>query len=404
MKNSGNREPGTGSREQGAGGREKIFFSTAAFALCLMTVLSVVPALAAKKKKSKISEKKATLHSIRKEITKTKGILHDIKVKEKVLSKELETTEKQLSQTKQKLETVSTSLRKTQLQKEMVSKKLEETKKTFESERGDFEKRIVQIYKYGPLRYWEVLLGATSFWDLLTRVRFLRLIIASDVDLLEKIQRTKHRIAKKEKELHKKVQEISSLKKEVGKQQVAYASQKDRQTQILKDVREKKSAYMQYLAELEQTSNEIESWIRKAEAEQKLKPQHYTYSFKGKWLRPVPGRITSGFGYRRHPVFKISKLHTGIDFAAPMGTPVHAAAGGIVYFAGWWGGYGNVVILDHGGGWATVYAHNSSFAVSAGQSVQAGQVISYSGSTGLSTGPHVHFEVRKNGVPINPLR
>lgn len=395
----------TGYRVQGAGSRErgKIFLVTAAFILCLLTALSGAPA-AAKKKKSKITEKKETLYGIKKEINKTKGLLHNIKAEEKVFSKRLETTEKQLHETKQKLENVTSTLRKTQLQKEVVSQKLEETKKTFESERGDFEKRLVQIYKYGPLRYWEVLLGANSFWDLLTRARFLRLIITGDVKLLEKIQLTKRKIATKEKELHKKVQQISTLKKEVGKQQDAFALQRNKQSVILKDIREKKGAYLQYLAELQQTSNEIEYWIRKAEAEQRKKPRQYTYSFKGKWLRPVPGRITSGFGYRRHPIYKISKLHTGIDFAAPMGTPVRAAAGGVVYFAGWWGGYGNVVIIDHGGGWATVYAHNSRFAVSAGQAVQAGQVVSYSGSTGLSTGPHVHFEVRKNGVPINPLR
>lgn len=380
--------------------RRILFFIFSVF-LCFSLSASPVHA---KKKKSKIYEKKQNLYHIHNEIKKIRAALHKTKAQEKQASMNLHETQKKLNETANKLEAVTTNLRKTQVQKGIVSQKLEQTKKKFEEERHDFEKRLVQIYKYGPLRYWEVLLDAANFWDFLTRVRFLRMIITSDVDLLEHIQRTKQQIAKKKDELHKKEMQISSLKKEVGQKKLAYASQVDKMTQILRDMKTKKEAYMQYLVELQQTSNEIESWIRKAEAEQKRKPQHYTYSFKGKWLRPVPGRITSGFGYRRHPVFKISKLHTGVDFAAPMGTPVHAAAGGVVYFAGWWGGYGNVVILDHGGGWATLYAHNSKLAVSAGQSVQAGQVISYSGSTGLSTGPHVHFEVRKNGVPINPLR
>jgi murein DD-endopeptidase MepM/ murein hydrolase activator NlpD len=96
-------------------------------------------------------------------------------------------------------------------------------------------------------------------------------------------------------------------------------------------------------------------------------------------------------------------MHTGIDISAHSGTPIKAAAGGEVVFAGWWGGYGNVVIIDHGGGISTLYAHCSAIYVRKGQSVSQGEVIAAVGSTGLSTGPHLHFEVRKNGKPVDPL-
>jgi murein DD-endopeptidase MepM/ murein hydrolase activator NlpD len=123
----------------------------------------------------------------------------------------------------------------------------------------------------------------------------------------------------------------------------------------------------------------------------------------GDLLRPVDAPITSGFGYRTHPVLGTERLHTGIDFGASEGTPIVAAADGTVESAGYLGGYGNAVIIDHGGDEATLYAHQSRLAVSAGAEVSRGQLIGYVGSTGLSTGPHLHFELRINGEPVDPM-
>jgi murein DD-endopeptidase MepM/ murein hydrolase activator NlpD len=118
---------------------------------------------------------------------------------------------------------------------------------------------------------------------------------------------------------------------------------------------------------------------------------------------PVAGRITSPFGMRRHPILGYTRMHGGVDFGARWGSPIHAASAGVVSFAGRHGGHGNYVRLDHGGGLGTGYAHMSRIAVSPGMHVQAGQVIGYVGSTGLSTGPHLHFEAYRNGQRINPL-
>jgi len=122
----------------------------------------------------------------------------------------------------------------------------------------------------------------------------------------------------------------------------------------------------------------------------------------GAFQRPVSGPVTSGFGYRVHPIFGTSRMHTGLDFPASSGTPIYAADSGVVVSAGSRGGYGNATVVDHGGGTATLYAHQSRLGVSAGQSVERGQVIGYVGSTGFSTGPHLHFEVRINGQPVDP--
>jgi murein DD-endopeptidase MepM/ murein hydrolase activator NlpD len=118
---------------------------------------------------------------------------------------------------------------------------------------------------------------------------------------------------------------------------------------------------------------------------------------------PVNGPITSGFGYRTHPVLGYQRLHAGTDFGAGTGSPIVAAASGTVISAGWTGGYGNATIIAHGSGLATLYGHQSRLAVWAGTRVSKGQVIGYVGSTGMSTGPHLHFEVRRFGVPVDAV-
>lgn len=122
----------------------------------------------------------------------------------------------------------------------------------------------------------------------------------------------------------------------------------------------------------------------------------------GALSRPVPGGVSSPYGYRIHPIFGTKKLHTGWDMSASSGTPIKAAASGVVVSAGPRGGYGNAVVIDHGGGMATLYAHQSSVAVSSGQTVERGQVIGYVGCTGYCTGAHLHFEVRIGGSPVDP--
>lgn len=121
------------------------------------------------------------------------------------------------------------------------------------------------------------------------------------------------------------------------------------------------------------------------------------------FIRPLWGRITSRFGPRIHPIFGTPDFHTGVDFAVPEGTPVHAAASGVVSFAGERGGYGLLVVVEHRGGFSTYYGHLSKILVEVGQYVEQGQVIALSGNTGLSTGPHLHFEIRRQGRPIDPL-
>lgn len=145
---------------------------------------------------------------------------------------------------------------------------------------------------------------------------------------------------------------------------------------------------------LEREQERIEALIRQAQSGDGKAP--------GILVRPVPGGITSPFGNRVHPITGATRLHTGLDMSAAYGQPIQAGAPGVVILASYFGGYGNTVIVDHGGGMSTLYAHQSEIAVSSGASVEAGQVVGYAGSTGFSTGPHLHFEVRLGGSPVNP--
>jgi murein DD-endopeptidase MepM/ murein hydrolase activator NlpD len=168
---------------------------------------------------------------------------------------------------------------------------------------------------------------------------------------------------------------------------------------LLSQVQAKKGDYLKQIRELEKESNQIAADLRRRQAGQKVTPSgHGVLGFPT--ANPV---ITSPFGYRIHPIYGDRRLHAGVDFRAATGTAVLAAGDGTVVFAGWMSGYGNTVIIDHGGQIATLYGHNSALAVSVGEKVKRGERIAAAGSTGNSTGPHVHFEVRVGGTPVDPM-
>ena len=163
---------------------------------------------------------------------------------------------------------------------------------------------------------------------------------------------------------------------------------------------ELKKMLAQFAADEAEVAAEIAAYRRRTEA---AGASAQVPTYHGGFIRPVPGRITSGFGMRYHPVLHFTRMHTGIDFGSPYGTPIHAVANGRVVSAGYGGGYGNRIIIDHGGGIMTLYGHCSRLMVNDGQSIRQGQVIGAVGSSGLATGPHLHFEVWRNGARVNPI-
>jgi murein DD-endopeptidase MepM/ murein hydrolase activator NlpD len=178
----------------------------------------------------------------------------------------------------------------------------------------------------------------------------------------------------------------------------------ERHRQILAQLESDEQAHRALIANLDADSARLTEELRAAEAAAARSGSRAAPpSGSGRFQRPSDGRVTSGFGYRVHPIFGTGRLHAGTDFGAPSGSPIYAAEAGVVVSAGVRGGYGNATVIDHGGGVATLYAHQSRLGVRAGERVARGQVIGYVGSTGYSTGPHLHFEVRVNGTPVDPM-
>lgn len=260
--------------------------------------------------------------------------------------------------------------------------------------------RVTVIYKNGNSNILEVLLKAEDFLDFISRLKLMNLFAQQDAQNILEVKEKKTAtigikksiidLREKQKEHRSKVEKLV-IQEELKAREIddIYNEKKN----LLYRTTVNKNALIQMEKKLE---------IQEAEVTRILESYRYGTAPSGKFAWPVAGRIVSSFGYRIHPIFRVRRFHTGIDISAPYGTLIKAADGGQVVKTGYFGGYGYSVMLYHGGGFATLYAHLSSINVSIGQFVQRGQVIGLVGSTGWSTGPHLHFEVRINGDPQNP--
>ena len=276
-----------------------------------------------------------------------------------------------------------------------------------------FYKRVRDIYINGRLSYLDVVVGSKDFNDFANRMEMLKRILQSDMDLINTIKTEREEIASKKAKLEEdraKVLELEKVAQE--KQNLINQKKAERQAVLERAMNDRDTAERAY-NELMASSASITAMLQQRAAERAAAAAAASQSGGGggaTWVQgtgqlaaPVNAPITSDFGWRIHPIYGTRRLHAGTDFGVDEGTPVHAADGGVVVEAGWISGYGYTVIIDHGNGMSTLYAHNSDVAVSPGQTVSKGQVVSYSGNTGGSTGPHLHFEVRINGEPTDPM-
>jgi murein DD-endopeptidase MepM/ murein hydrolase activator NlpD len=270
------------------------------------------------------------------------------------------------------------------------------------------EQRVRAIYMDEPPDALSFLVSASSFGDLLDDVEFLNRIGQQDERIARQVGEAKAKATAERRAtadtkrltaatvavISARTEEARTVRNELAASRDTLLDAQRLKAGALADARETREGYLAEVEGLEAQSAALAAQLQAAQSGQSPSG---TPSAAG-LIWPVNGPVTSGFGMRW------GRMHTGIDIAVPTGTPVHASASGTVVYASWMSGYGYLVAIDHGNGLATAYAHNSSLLVSVGQRISQGQVISLSGSTGHSTGPHVHFEVRVNGVPVDPLQ
>jgi murein DD-endopeptidase MepM/ murein hydrolase activator NlpD len=247
-------------------------------------------------------------------------------------------------------------------------------------------------------RGWAVLLQSQTINDFLDRRYHLKKVYKADRQMLVGLKTDADRLEQQRNLVETKKNEITLLTQQLLGQKSTMQAQVVYQKESIGRLKSDRRAMEVAETQLEQDAHTISSLIQ-----QRVSRGIVAYRGTGQMILPCPGEITSGFGWRMHPVLGYERFHSGLDIGADYGTVINAADRGMVIFAGWYGGYGNAVIIDHGGGLTTLYGHTSELYVTEGQEVQRGQAIAAVGSTGLSTGPHLHFEVRREGDPTDPV-
>ncbi len=311
-----------------------------------------------------------------------------------------------LSRNQQKLEKNQQALRQSQYQYKRKQNNITSLQKELDSYLLQYNKRqnssaerIRCIYKTKHTLILDVLISTDSISQFLDRIYYQNLIIQADKKKMLQLKAEAKKIALLKQKLELEKKQLSKIIKDIDKENKNIKITINQNKSMIEKIQKDKRAYERSERELKRQSDSLASMISKT-------TKNSSVNVSSGFILPVHGRVTSPFGWRVHPIFKSKIFHTGIDYGVPMGTPIKAANSGKVIYSGWYGGYGKVVILDHGSctgaPTTTLYAHMSKQNVSVGQNVLRGDIIGYAGSTGYSTGPHVHFEVRINGKPQNP--
>ncbi len=322
--------------------------------------------------------------------------------------------QKHLTGLNQNLQTTDSYIHESESRLQLASQRLQQLENDLAVAQRSYETR--QIATVARLRYlqrspasqgWAVLLQSQNISDFISRRHRLKLVYRADQQILVKLNAQANSINQQKTGVEEQKNEIALIREQLLAQKADYQTQAQSQSELIQRLNSDRLALEAAQNQLERESKYLEVLIQQkvTEAAAQAKANSRTTIIiegTGIFAYPSYAPTSSPFGWRMHPVLGYRRFHAGMDFAASYGSTIRAADSGTVIFAGWYGGYGRAVIIDHGKGITTLYGHSSELYVTEGQGVERGQAIAAVGSTGLSTGPHLHFEVRRHGSPVNP--
>ncbi|HVM10354.1 MAG TPA: peptidoglycan DD-metalloendopeptidase family protein [Acidimicrobiales bacterium] len=339
--------------------------------------------------------------------------LDGIAARRRTLDARLVQLDQQIVQVEGELAAATAELDEVEADLRRASAKLADTEAGLDRAKRELVDRAVAAYIRNPnLEAAAALLKSEKFRDIASTDSFLETSVRTQRETVARYRELRLRLESEQIGLTASREQVTASRAEVAGARERLVAARSEQSEIrrqvaaeeaeekklLDELRSKVKSFEAQIAALKKESDSIAAFLR---ARQTGKAPAAGSGVLG---RPVAGPVTSGFGPRRHPILGTVRTHTGVDFGSASGTPIKAAAAGVVISVGDRGGYGTTVIIDHGGTLATLYAHQSRAAVKDGQTVARGDTVGYVGSTGFSTGPHLHFEVRINGNPVDPLK
>jgi len=390
-------------------------------ALALVFVVATLPLpLRGASIDEKIREHQRQVHNAHLKLNTKKHQLEGVRAKVGNLQGQLDQTNHNISLVSADLDRVTSDVHVNENRLVTNQAQLDAAQASLRRHNDAYRRRLVEAYEHGNLGYINVLLAANSFADFVERWDDIRYVVRANQDAIHARQGAQRKVAAARAQLLGTQVALEQARTEQQRRRNELDQLAQQRRNLLGAAVAEKASVAHQVNELEEISEQEESALeivirdkQRAEAARRAeerraallagRPVPPSLAGPGAVGWPVSGTITSPFGMRFDPVQHRYQLHSGIDIAAAQGTTISAAADGRVIYASWYGGYGNAIIIDHGGGTSTLYGHCSQIFVGVGQDVQRGQAIGAVGMTGDATGPHVHFEVRRDGKPVDPL-
>lgn len=380
--------------------KHKFKKSIAVAVLSVFTLTCVMPITAFATNEDEINALQERMEQIEQEQIELKSEYNQKKAEQNKLTAQLRQINANLNNAQASIKTLDTEIADIEGQIAFTEMEIENKQRDYDGRLALFNRRLKEMYQYGDMNYISVLLQSSSLSDFLTRFEYLKYIANNDQKLLEEVQALQKTLDEQHVSLTNMKTDLETKKQtQVTKAQELETASAEQQ-KVVNEIKADVNATWAILEEMEAEAKAAENEIRRLQAAN----GNSSATAPSKYIWPCPSSktITSPYGYRIHPIQGIRKLHTGMDIGAKKGADILAAASGTVIMAKYYGGYGNCIIIDHGGGMSTLYAHMSAYVAKNGDYVNAGDVIGKVGSTGNSTGPHLHFEVRVNGQTTDP--